>query len=52
VWDTNGEEKFASLTKAYYKGAIGCLLVYDISDRVPFLFRPPLLLFRILGSKT
>ena len=31
-WDTGGEERFRSLTKAYYKDAQAVILVYDISD--------------------
>ncbi len=31
LWDTAGQEKFRSVTKSYYKGAVGVLLVYDIT---------------------
>jgi len=31
IWDTAGQEKFRSVTKIYYKGAIGVLIVYDIT---------------------
>jgi len=31
-WDTGGEERFRSLTKAYYRDAQGVFLVYDITD--------------------
>jgi len=36
VWDTAGQERFRTLTKAYYRDAMGVLLVYDITDRSSF----------------
>ncbi|GAB5360417.1 hypothetical protein AAMO2058_000626100 [Amorphochlora amoebiformis] len=33
IWDTAGQERFRSVTKTYYRGAAGCLLVYDITSR-------------------
>ena len=36
VWDTSGQERFRSLTQAYYKGAQGALIVYDITDSSSF----------------
>mmetsp|Transcript_48347 Transcript_48347/g.103638 ORF Transcript_48347/g.103638 Transcript_48347/m.103638 type:complete len:212 (+) Transcript_48347:133-768(+) len=36
IWDTAGLESFRALTKSYYRGASGALLVYDISDRKSF----------------
>ena len=32
IWDTAGQERFRSLSKSWYKGADGILLMYDISD--------------------
>ena len=32
IWDTAGQEKFQSLGYAYYRGAEGCALVYDITS--------------------
>ena len=29
IWDTAGHEAFQSITRTYYKGAVGALLVYD-----------------------
>ncbi|RKO83201.1 small GTPase superfamily, partial [Blyttiomyces helicus] len=29
IWDTAGQESFRSISRAYYRGAIGCILVYD-----------------------
>lgn len=36
IWDTAGQERFRAITSAYYKGAMGALLVYDISKRTSF----------------
>ena len=33
VWDTAGQERFRSVTRSYYRGAAGALLVYDIASR-------------------
>ena len=32
IWDTAGQERFRSLSKSWYKGADGILLMYDISN--------------------
>ncbi|KAI0665280.1 P-loop containing nucleoside triphosphate hydrolase protein [Cubamyces menziesii] len=36
-WDTAGTESFRSITRSYYRGAAGCLLVYDVTNRQSFL---------------
>ncbi|KAG6483772.1 ras-related protein RABA5d-like [Zingiber officinale] len=36
IWDTAGQERFRAVTSAYYRGAFGTLLVYDISRRSSF----------------
>lgn len=36
VWDTAGQESFRSITRSYYRGAIGALLVYDITNSSSF----------------
>lgn len=33
VWDTAGSEQFRSITRSYYRGAAGALLVYDATSR-------------------
>jgi len=33
IWDTAGQERYRAITSAYYRGAVGALLVYDISKR-------------------
>ena len=36
LFDTAGQEKFRSITKNYYKGSDGILLIYDITDKSSF----------------
>ncbi|KAM4702094.1 ras-related protein Rab-2A-like [Discoglossus pictus] len=36
IWDTAGQESFRSITRSYYRGAAGVLLVYDIARRETF----------------
>ncbi|CAE6415013.1 Ras-related protein RABB1b OS=Arabidopsis thaliana GN=RABB1B PE=2 SV=1 [Rhizoctonia solani AG-1 IB] len=35
-WDTAGTESFRSITRSYYRGAAGALLVYDVTSRASF----------------
>jgi len=32
IWDTAGQERYRAITSAYYRGAVGALLVYDITN--------------------
>ncbi|CAL9099754.1 unnamed protein product [Musa hybrid cultivar] len=36
IWDTAGQERFKAVTSAYYRGAVGALLVYDVSRHQTF----------------
>ena len=36
VWDTAGQDRFRSITKNYYKGAHGIILIYDITENKSF----------------
>ncbi|KAF7305200.1 hypothetical protein MKEN_01235200 [Mycena kentingensis (nom. inval.)] len=37
IWDTAGQERYRAITSAYYRGAVGALLVYDISKNSTFV---------------
>lgn len=36
IWDTAGQERYQSLGSAFYRGADGCVLVYDMTDARSF----------------
>lgn len=36
IWDTAGQERFRSIAKAYYRNAVGVILVFDITERKSF----------------
>ncbi|VBB18224.1 Rab GTPase 2d [Yasminevirus sp. GU-2018] len=36
IWDTAGQETFQAITRSYYRGTIGCLMVYDVTNRASF----------------
>lgn len=33
IWDTAGQERYRSVTRSYYRGAAGALIVYDVTNR-------------------
>lgn len=37
LWDTAGQETYKSITRSYFRGASGALLVFDISRRSTFI---------------
>lgn len=37
LWDTAGQERYKSLSKVYYKGASGVVIVYDVTNPQSFL---------------
>lgn len=36
IWDTAGQERYRAITSAYYRGAVGAMLVYAINNRESF----------------
>ncbi|KAK2502279.1 hypothetical protein MC885_000405, partial [Smutsia gigantea] len=36
IWDTAGQEHFRMITTAYYRGTMGIMLVYDITNEKSF----------------
>ena len=43
LWDTAGTERFRSVSRSYYRGAAGAILVYDISNQSTFAQLPTFL---------
>ncbi|GAM19981.1 hypothetical protein SAMD00019534_031560 [Acytostelium subglobosum LB1] len=35
-WDTAGQERFRAVTSGYYRGAVGAMIVYDITSKISF----------------
>jgi small GTP-binding protein len=36
IWDTAGQERFRSVSKAYFRNAVGAILVFALNDSVSF----------------
>ncbi|KAL0488327.1 Ras-related protein Rab [Acrasis kona] len=32
IWDTAGQERYRSVTRSYYRGAAGAIIVYDVTN--------------------
>ena len=37
IWDTAGQESFRSIARSYYRGAVGVLMMYDITNKDSFI---------------
>ncbi|GFF53678.1 Ras family GTPase (Rab4b), putative [Aspergillus lentulus] len=44
LWDTAGTERFRSVSRSYYRGAAGAILIYDISSQASFAALPTFLM--------
>lgn len=36
LWDIAGQERFISMTRIYYKGAMGCVVMFDVTSSSSF----------------
>jgi small GTP-binding protein len=36
IWDTGGQERFSPIRELYYKGALGAVVVFDVTNRETF----------------
>ncbi|CAD8079172.1 unnamed protein product [Paramecium primaurelia] len=36
IWDTAGQERYRAITNAYYRGAVGAFICYDVTRDVTF----------------
>ncbi|KAF7503103.1 hypothetical protein GJ744_004312 [Endocarpon pusillum] len=44
LWDTAGTERFRSVSRSYYRGAAGAILVYDVASSASFEALPTFLM--------
>ncbi|KAJ5273929.1 Ras-related protein RABA1b [Penicillium angulare] len=44
LWDTAGTERFRSVSRSYYRGAAGAILIYDVASDASFASLPTFLM--------
>ncbi|KAJ5189801.1 Small GTPase superfamily Ras type [Penicillium cf. griseofulvum] len=44
LWDTAGTERFRSVSRSYYRGAAGAILIYDVASYASFTSLPTFLM--------
>lgn len=44
LWDTAGTERFRSVSRSYYRGAAGAILIYDVASHTSFSALPTFLM--------
>ncbi|KAL4801895.1 P-loop containing nucleoside triphosphate hydrolase protein [Aspergillus unguis] len=44
LWDTAGTERFRSVSRSYYRGAAGAILIYDVASHATFSSLPTFLM--------
>lgn len=37
IWDTAGQENFRSIARSYYRGAVGVIIMYDLTNKDSFI---------------
>jgi small GTP-binding protein len=40
IWDTGGQERFSSIRPMYYRGSLGALLIFDLTNSGSFVHLP------------
>ena len=40
IWDTAGQDRYRTVSRSYYRGALGAIVVYDITSRESFNHLP------------
>ncbi len=36
IWDIAGQDHYRAMTRTYYRGASGCIVLFDLTDRRSF----------------
>lgn len=36
IWDTAGQERYRAITSAYYRGSVGCMIIFDLTKLLTF----------------